>query len=386
MSYANVTSHEKPISEPTFNDGIMFSSGNNLVTYGGFYRNWDTSASGALQPNSSVSATRSFDISAGLWSAINGLPGLVGGAGVSEPGRGKAWYLGGVLDRRTTQGMEGLLAVKGMLQFSGASVKNLTTPLDGLLGAMMAFIPRVGKEGILVEIGGESYVPGIVNSRRGMVLPPVNPPYSPSELSATENQASMENVNIYDISSGVWYNQITTGDPKATGGDVNGFPKPRMFGCVVAASAPDNSSHQIYMYGGSEKYYSDSLDEVWVLSLPMFRWTQVYGDQYGLYGHTCHLTGGRYMLAVGEYRGICTDLMDIYDVSELEWVNTYYPDKAYSVPAKIALIIGGTSQGNATVTSPEAGWAETLKHSFASEPPASLPNPSPTHLPSPAAL
>ena len=175
-----MTSREKPTSEPTFNDGIMFSSGNSLITYGGFYPPWNASASGARQPNSSVSATRSFNISAGQWSAIDGLPGLAGGAGVSIPGTGRAWYLGGVQDNRTTQGLEGRLAVKGMLEFSGTSVKNLTTPFGGLLGAMMAYIPKVGKEGILVKIGGQTYVPGIVSSGSGMVLPPFNPPSSPA--------------------------------------------------------------------------------------------------------------------------------------------------------------------------------------------------------------
>ena len=174
----------------------------------------------------------------------------------------------------------------------------------------------------------------------------------------------METVDIYDISSGVWYTQNTTGDPATEDGDANGFPKPRMVGCVVAASAPDNSSHHIYMYGGGGRYFGDSFDEVWVLSLPMFRWTQVYGNLVGVYGHTCHLAGERYMLAVGGYRGGCTDLLDIYDVFELDWVNTYYPNKAYSVPAKIVTIIGGTTRGNATVTSPEAGWGSGLETVF----------------------
>ena len=155
----------------------MFSSanGNNLIAYGGFYPSWNTSASGTRQPNSSVSATRSFDISGGQWSAINGLPGLAGGAGVSIPGTGRAWYLGGVQDDRTTQGLKGRLAVKGMLEFSGTAAKNLTTPFDGVLGAMMVYIPVIGKEGILVKIGGESYAAGVVDSGHSMVLLPFPP-------------------------------------------------------------------------------------------------------------------------------------------------------------------------------------------------------------------
>ena len=151
---------------------MMLSSanGNGLITYGGFYPRWNNSASGARQPNSSVSATRSFDIPAGQWNAINGLPGLTAGASASIPGTGRAWYLGGAQDYRTTQGLKGRLAVKGMLEFSGTSVKNLTTPFDGVLGAMMVHIPGIGKEGILVKIGGENYVAGVVDSGNNMVL------------------------------------------------------------------------------------------------------------------------------------------------------------------------------------------------------------------------
>ena len=82
-------------------------------------------------------------------------------------------------------------------------------------------------------------------------------------------------VDIYDISSGGRYTQATTGDLKTKDGDVNGFPKPRMAGCVVAASAPDNSSHRIYMYRGGGKYSGNLFDEVWVLSLPILHWRRV---------------------------------------------------------------------------------------------------------------
>ena len=94
----------------------------------------------------------------------------------------------------------------------------------------------------------------------------------------------METVDIYDISSGAWFTQTTTGDPTITGSGAYGFSKPRMFGCLVAASAPDNSSHHIYMYHGAAGYFTSALDEVWVLSLPMFRWTRVFASNYGFLG------------------------------------------------------------------------------------------------------
>ena len=182
----------------------------------------------------------------------------------------------------------------------------------------------------------------------------------------TNFQISMKEVDIYDISSGTWYTQTTTGDPKTTDGDVNGFPKPRMIGCAVAASAPDSSSHHIYMYGGGGTYLGDSFDEVWVLSLPMFRWTKVYDGPLGVFGNTCHLTGKRYMLSVGGYReeAVCGTLLWIFDASELKWVDDYSPNEAYYVSVQIVSVVGGTSQGGSTVKSPEGGWGTNVEAVF----------------------
>lgn len=82
----------------------------------------------------------------------------------------------------------------------------------------------------------------------------------------------MQSVDIFDVGSlknasnpnGVWYKQQTSGAQ----------PSPRIDACVVVAAAPDNSSYNIYMYGGrdgSTAYY----DEVWVLTLPSFQWKLV---------------------------------------------------------------------------------------------------------------
>jgi hypothetical protein len=88
----------------------------------------------------------------------------------------------------------------------------------------------------------------------------------------------MDKVYIYDIYGEEWYTQRVTGDPSTKDGsaDARGLPTPRMGGCIATASAPDNSSHNVYMTGGSTEYLDDAIDEVWVLTLPMFRWTRVY--------------------------------------------------------------------------------------------------------------
>ena len=193
----------------------------------------------------------------------------------------------------------------------------------------------------------------------------------------------MEKVDIYDIASGSWYTQATTRDPAANNGDSDGFPKPRMMGCIVAASAPDNSSHQIYMHSGAGKLYGDSFDDVWVLSLPMFRWKRVSENVFGFFGHTCHVVGNnRYMVTLGGYREAnwCENLLYVYDLSGLSWVDNYYPNTPYTVPLQISAIIGGSFQGGATVTSPEAGWDNNVEAVFRSQ---TSSRPSPSASPSP---
>lgn len=193
----------------------------------------------------------------------------------------------------------------------------------------------------------------------------------------------MGKVDIYDISSGAWYTQTTTGDPTVT--DNGGFPNPRMIGCVVAASAPDNSSHNIYMYGGGGSYLSGGFDEIWVLSLPMFRWTRVFTGSLPLFGNTCHMAGNKYMLSVGGYReaGGCMVFLGLFDASELQWVPNYQPSIEYYIPPKIASIVGGTSQGGAKVTSPEAGWGSNVEAVFHPQTTGGPPPSNPTSTPSP---
>ena len=196
----------------------------------------------------------------------------------------------------------------------------------------------------------------------------------------------MEQVDIYDISSGAWYTQNTTGDPKETNKDPNGYPLPRMLGCAVAVSAPDNSSHQIYMHSGAGKLYGESFDDVWVLSLPMFRWKKAYEYEFGFFGHTCHLVGNnRYMLVLSGYREAnwCERLVYVYDLSGMKWVDNYYPNTTYTVPQEISTIIGGNLQGGATVTAPEAGWGSNVEALFRTQT-SSKPSPSPSTLASPS--
>ena len=86
-------------------------------------------------------------------------------------------------------------------------------------------------------------------------------------------QVHLTNVYIYDISSGSWSVQPTT----ATDGRSNkvyesvfgpqiGIPQSRDHMCTVAGKAADESSYNLYFYGG--KNDTNSLGDIWALSLP----------------------------------------------------------------------------------------------------------------------
>jgi hypothetical protein len=90
-------------------------------------------------------------------------------------------------------------------------------------------------------------------------------------------------------SNGTWYQQVTTGD----------IPSPRIDFCTVYVSAPDNSSHHIYLYSGIDPIKNQNYDDVAILSIPSFTWTTVWPDGgSSRVGPNCHRAGKRQMVYV----------------------------------------------------------------------------------------
>lgn len=156
---------------------------------------------------------------------------------------------------------------------------------------------------------------------------------------------TFDEIDFLDVSSiaddsrnATWFVQRAAGE----------IPPPRTDFCLVTASAKDNSSHNIYLYGG--KGAREAYDDVYVLSIPSFTWKRVYRGDSPRYGHTCHLTGHRQMLTVG---GMASDEpmpscdreragVAVFDMTDLEWRSVYSPSApAYQVPGPIVQTIGG---------------------------------------------
>jgi len=132
------------------------------------------------------------------------------------------------------------------------------------------------------------------------------------------------------------------------------------------AYAPDNSSINIYMHGGTNG--AESFDDVAILSLPSFTWIAAYDGATTRWGATCHRAGPRQMISIGG-GGSSADIttgcdpspngLSVFDLSDLTWGSVYDAGAAsYQVPAALVSIIGGERSGNATMTEPPNGWTE----------------------------
>lgn len=307
------------------------------------------------------------------------------GAGLSVPELGKSWYFGGHLDLYTTEGWSNQIArvyLKSLLEFThpgygntgvdslgsknaapeGGVYRNIT---EGGLQAEAGFTERA--DGVLV------YVPGW--GEDGILLGLAG--------GTNETFTEMNVIDVYDIANSTWYKQSTSGTS----------PPIRVDPCAVVAAAPDGTSFNVYLYGGqnlipfgSQIQYSD----MWILTIPSFTWVQV--DMTGQSqpparaGHTCSIWDGQ-MVVVGGYVGqdISCDSPGIYvfNTSSLQWSNTFTSlsgspsgsdsgasgdnpaadssvfqgSYGYEVPGIVQSVIGGSSLGGATATTPAAGSA-----------------------------
>jgi hypothetical protein len=201
--------------------------------------------------------------------------------------QGLAFYISGQTDNGTdpdtrhdgdiTTPLNGMMAID--LAHPSANNLSVSSMRDSQphVGGSMQYVPGVGVSGVLVALGGRVY-DGLrtpTSSDRGRLLTP-------------------DTVDIFDIASyltkpgsnGIWYQQTTSDE----------IPPARIDCCAVIASAPDNSTHNIYIYGGwdpagdHEKWY----DDIYVLSLPSFTWVKMYQADSPRYGHTCILSADSY--------------------------------------------------------------------------------------------
>ncbi|KAI9051121.1 hypothetical protein LZ554_005224 [Drepanopeziza brunnea f. sp. 'monogermtubi'] len=379
----------KPSGPPAVAMGALWHSFTSLFMYGGQFSD--------NPPESPLPvSTWEYNIGAGTWkewanpqtsagnhSEAGGLSvqRSAEGSGISVPELGKSWYFGGHLDLYTTQGWSNQIArvyLKSLLEFThpgyaNSGVESLGTTNAAPSGGVYRNITGGGLQdeaGFTERADGALvYIPGW--GSEGIILGLAG--------GTNESFTEMDTIDIYDVANSTWYKQATSGTS----------PPIRVNPCVGVVAAPDGTSFQIHLYGGqnlipfgSQIQYSD----MWILTIPSFTWIQVDMDgqsvPHARAGHQCIMWDGQ-MVVIGGYVGkdISCDSPGIYifNASSLQWQNSFVSlsssssgssaetddqgssilqgSRGYQVPAVVQSIIGGSSQGGATATSPAVGAA-----------------------------
>ncbi|KAI0206767.1 hypothetical protein F4808DRAFT_405300 [Astrocystis sublimbata] len=289
------------------------------------------------------------------------------GISASDPRTGTSFFTGGYILAREgypNATVKFQTANDGDPQWS-FETGNGGMPGPDILKGDMVYV-RKGQAGILIAFGGyNTAYPGVTDETdRGYDLHPFS------------------DIWIFDIYSSTWFHQTATGD----------LPEHRAEFCAAVSSAPDDSSFQITMTGGWDPINFKSYNDVYVLSLPAFRWMKVKdsnnpdlkgSDKPGRNRHKCTMWNETSMLVVGGEVTLgqgqdktslltvtCNDTyppIRVLDTSTYIWKEKFDPESVYSVPKVVTDAIGGDSSGSARMTQPEHTWesdelAEVFSH------------------------
>lgn len=164
----------------------------------------------------------------------------------------------------------------------------------------------------------------------------------------------MTNIAVYDIARDTWALQLTQ--------ETMSPPQMAQF-CTVTASAADNSSHFVYVYGGYDGTWGHNpaaYDSIWVLSVPAFQWTKITDGTpaHRRSRHACVLPNPTQMLSIGggtdQANLVNPDWLDVYDLNAQAWTHFYNSSSTdlYKVPSAITTQLGqGSANGGFTIPS-----------------------------------
>ncbi|KAI1302015.1 hypothetical protein F5Y03DRAFT_362500 [Xylaria venustula] len=276
------------------------------------------------------------------------------GVSASDPRTGSSFYTGGweLAYNGTYNGTVKFRSNNGNIPNWSFETAVVGMPGPDILKGAMVYV-RKGQAGVLIAFGG------LQTAYPGTQIP--GWPW---------DQRPFYDIYIYDIFSSTWYHQTATGD----------IPELRAEFCAAVSSAPDDSSFQITIHGGWDLLNRRAFNDVYVLSVPSFRWIKVEDtgnpdlagvDQPGRNRHKCDMwnetsmivTGGEITLGVWNTTlpaaAMCNPQyppVKVLDTSTYTWQKEFNPDVSYSVPEVVTGVIGGDSSGGAVLTDPELGW------------------------------
>lgn len=356
---------------PTYIDGAMLANDAEFFLYGGLSRKTDAYTPQdadevlsyqlyqyGVQKNGFLPGPVQKNLPEGLTRY------LAYGGSASAPSENKAWYFSGMHspiygdifqpslnDTINAINVSNTLITLDMTTQQQEKWSNVTLPplIQGRANPDLVWVP-VGEQGILVALGGVVF-PEFATSAH----------FSTNEAqSEADSPVFMSTIDIYDVAGNKWYQQPTTGGPGAL-----------TRGCAVVAPAQDSSSFNIYYYGGYDGLHptAEFNDDVWVLSLPSFKWTKLAEGkaEHGRAGHKCFMPYPDQMMIIGGYPSmpgspVCLNggIIQLFNLSAGTWMTEYDPMKwsNYSVPDAVLRNVGGSPTGGATATTPgPSGWA-----------------------------
>ena len=339
-------------------DTFLHSTESSMTQYlggGAFFTdvNQTTLYSMAGNPNNAtdgINSLNAYDVQHDSWSPVS----PSGNAALNKLDRGAGMF---ATTESTGLGL-GFLAggidwVPGMTIFdasdtSNVSWTNATGGIPFFWGPATEYV-RFGTKGVLVVVGG----------------------YASTEK---KEQRDMSAIQIYDIDSQQWFQVSATGD----------IPVQRSDFCSSLGSAADDSSFQMTIYGGANDQGIGVLDDVYVLTMPAFRWIQITSQRLPGVNitrsrrHLCSTYHDRQMLALGGDSvdaqqnpvGGCQSQyppLKLLDTSTYTWQTTFpIANSTYEVPSQVYNIIGGDGSGSSSMHAPGSGFNATIGGTAAS--------------------
>lgn len=293
----------------------------------------------------------SYDVINDRWDSLGppgraDVGGVAYGAGATISERGEGFYYGGWKSNTSMAGWSGPpVLTTGMVKYTMESNdwRNDAGPdAVGRAEGAMVFLP-ISDGGMLVYVGG-------VRQGNGSVV-----------------GQSMEEVFLYDVLSSKWHKQNATGQ----------IPQMRRRFCAGATWALDQSSYNIYIYGGAGMEPDTSgFDDVYILTIPSFQWIKMFPDDGNVTGSTphhsltCNVVDGAQMLILGGTFPLADncDVSNQFGLHNLDmgrqnqekanW-NLYTSNiTTYVLPDLVIQAVGGSGAGGATKTTPAGGFVD----------------------------
>ncbi|OBT90273.1 hypothetical protein VE02_01270 [Pseudogymnoascus sp. 03VT05] len=288
------------------------------------------------------------------------------------------YSLGGMMTfdvNRVGNGVTSQMVMDELITYDYATQKftnattNVTQTSPYRFGGEAHYVPQYGERGVLLFFGGKNPSDRGVNSI---------------------GYAYLDSIQVYDIHTNKFYIQHALDAPQGRG----------TF-CTVGASNAENSSYEIFMYGGdassNDASVVASLSKVYILTLPAFHWIEVSTTETSYRSsHKCQKIGQksipehnqRQMLSVGgvaapgydwtTYNDTWASSMKIFDLTALTWSDTYNPDAtAYVRPDRVDQFYAGADNSGFPSSWTDGALKSIFQNSTAATAPKTKSTPTP---------